>query len=239
MIELRNITKTYPVKNGRRYVLKDVSLVIPDGTNIAVLGPNGAGKSTLLKLLGGAEFADRGEIICDKEMSWPLGMGTGFQGSLTGRQNLEFVCNINGLQRSQRRRVAEYVYEFAELGEYFDMPVNTYSSGMRSRLSFGLSMAFKFEVYLIDELTAVGDRGFKQKAKDAFRGLRNRAQLIYVSHSMETLKDACESALFVHDGQLDYFADIEEGIEVYKEYADNRRKQSKNAKTSRKKKKRG
>lgn len=218
MIELRNVTKTYPVKNGLRYVLRNVSLVIPGRANIAVLGPNGAGKSTFLRLIGGAEPADKGTIITDTEVSWPLGLTSGFQGSLTGRQNVLFVCRINGLSPGQIRSVIQQVTEFAEIGEYFEMPVYTYSSGMRARLSFGLSMAFDFDVYLIDELTSVGDIIFREKAKAAFEKIRKRASLIFVSHNMRVLRESCQSALFLRDGQADYYQDINEGIEAYTAY---------------------
>lgn len=218
MIELRNITKTYPVQSGLRYVLRDVSLIIPSKTNLAILGPNGAGKSTFLRLIGGAEPADSGEILTDQEISWPLGISSGFQGSLTGRENVLFVCRINGLNLDESRYVINQVTNFAELGEYFDMPVNTYSSGMRARLSFGLSMSFEFDVYLIDELTSVGDTIFREKAKAAFENIRNRASLIFVSHSLKTLRDSCQSALFLRDGQADYFPHIEDGISAYQEY---------------------
>ncbi|RYG98025.1 MAG: ABC transporter ATP-binding protein [Alphaproteobacteria bacterium] len=218
MIELVNVTKHYPVKNGIRYVLKDVSLVVPDRTNIAVLGPNGAGKSTFLRLIGGSEAADSGSIITDSEISWPLGLSTGFQGSLTGRQNILFVCRINGLYPEQIHSVMRHVTEFAEIGEYFDMPVNTYSSGMRARLSFGLSMAFEFDVYLIDELTSVGDAIFREKAKAAFEKIRKRASLIFVSHNLRTLRQSCQSALFLRDGKADFYEDIEVGIEAYHDF---------------------
>ncbi len=218
MIELRNVTKTYPVKNGLRYVLRDVSLVIPSRANIAVLGPNGAGKSTFLRLIGGAEPADKGIILSDTEVSWPLGLTSGFQGSLTGRQNVLFVCRINGLSTGQIRSVIKQVTDFAEIGEYFEMPVYTYSSGMRARLSFGLSMAFDFDVYLIDELTSVGDAIFREKAKAAFEKIRKRASLIFVSHNMKTLRESCQSALFLRDGQADFYQDINDGIEVYNAY---------------------
>jgi capsular polysaccharide transport system ATP-binding protein len=132
MIELRNVTKYYPVRNGVRYVLNDVSVTIPSDTNVAVIGSNGAGKSTFLRLIGGAEPANSGTILTDAEISWPLGLASGFQGSLTGRQNVLFVCQINGLDRFESRHVIRQVSEFAEIGEYFDMPVNTYSSGMRA-----------------------------------------------------------------------------------------------------------
>jgi capsular polysaccharide transport system ATP-binding protein len=218
MIELRNLTKWYPVKNGVRYVLRDVSLVIPSRTNLAILGPNGAGKSTLLRLIGGAESANSGTILTDQEISWPLGLASGFQGSLTGRQNVLFVCRINGLGFDESGYVISQVTAFAELGEYFDMPVNTYSSGMRARLSFGLSMAFEFDVYLIDELTSVGDMIFREKAKAAFEKIRKRASLIFVSHNLRTLRQSCQSALFMRDGMADFYQDIDEGIDAYKEF---------------------
>ena len=218
MIELRNITKTYPVHNGLRYVLRDVSLIIPSKTNLAILGPNGAGKSTFLRLIGGAEPADSGEIITDEEISWPLGLASGFQGSLTGKQNVLFVCQINGLSVDESRHVINQVTAFAELGEYFNMPVSTYSSGMRARLSFGMSMAFEFDVYLIDELTSVGDMIFREKAKAAFENIRKRASLVFVSHSLKTLRDSCQSALFLRDGQADYFQNIDDGIAAYEDY---------------------
>lgn len=223
MIELQNVTKYYPVQNGLRYVLRDVSLVIPDRTNLAILGPNGAGKSTLLRVIGGAEPANSGTIITNSEISWPLGLSSGFQGSFTGRENVKFVCQINGLDRTDTAEVLQQVVDFAEIGEYFDMPVNTYSSGMRSRLSFGLSMAFAFDVYLVDELTSVGDAIFREKAKAAFERIRKRASLIFVSHNLKTLKDSCQSALFLRDGQADFFPDIDAGIDAYMDYMRERR----------------
>jgi capsular polysaccharide transport system ATP-binding protein len=230
MIELRNVTKTYPVKTGVRYVLRDVSLVLPDRANIAVLGPNGAGKSTFLRLIGGAEAADTGTIITDADISWPLGISSGFQGSLTGRQNVLFVCRINGLSPAQIKEVMRQVNEFAEIGEYFDMPVNTYSSGMRARLGFGLSMAFEFDVYLIDELTSVGDAIFREKAKAAFRHIRSRASLVFVSHNLKTLREACQSALFLRDGMADFYQDIDDGVAAYQEYIREHRNQGREIK---------
>ncbi len=227
MIELRNVSKTYPIKSGVRHVLRDVSLIIPSRSNIAVLGPNGAGKSTFLRLIGGAEPADSGTIITDSDISWPLGLTTGFQGSLTGRQNVLFVCRINGLEPAQIKEVIRQVTDFAEIGEYFDMPVYTYSSGMRARLSFGLSMAFEFDVYLVDELTSVGDAIFREKAKAAFENIRKRASLIFVSHNMKTLRESCQSALFLRDGQADFYPVITEGIDAYNEYIQEHRNHGK------------
>jgi capsular polysaccharide transport system ATP-binding protein len=218
MIELRNVCKSYAVNNGFRHVLRDVSLLIPDKTNIAVLGPNGAGKSTLLSIIGGAEQADSGTIITDSDISWPLGLNSGFQGSLTGRQNVNFVCQINGLGEKLTRRVNDQVIAFTQIAEYYDMPVSTYSSGMRARLSFGLSMSFKFDVYLIDELTSVGDAIFREKADAAFEEIRNRASLIFVSHNLVTLRTTCDSALFLRDGQATFYKDIDEGLQAYEEF---------------------
>jgi capsular polysaccharide transport system ATP-binding protein len=218
MIELLNVSKYYPVKAGVKHILKDVSLTIPDSTNLAVLGPNGAGKSTLLRLIGGAEAPNKGRIRSNRSISWPLGIGSGFQSSLTGLQNVLFVCRINGLTPDQTRQVIEEVMEFTELGDYFNLPVKSYSSGMRARLSFGLSMAFLFDVYLIDELTSVGDAIFRAKAKQAFSNLRHRASIIFVSHNLQTLRESCDSALFLHDGTAAFFPNIEDGIGAYQEY---------------------
>jgi capsular polysaccharide transport system ATP-binding protein len=218
MIELKNVTKSYPLEKGRRYVLRDVSIVLPADSNIALLGPNGAGKSTFLRLISGAEPADSGEIITNLKVSWPLGLSSGFQKSLTGRQNVAFVCNINGLNNSQIRNVISQVTEFAELGDYFDMPIKTYSSGMRARLGFGLSMTFKFDVYIVDELTSVGDAIFRKKAKQAFEEFRERATLIFASHNMDTLRENCDSAIFIRNGMIDYYPDVEDGIKAYSNF---------------------
>jgi capsular polysaccharide transport system ATP-binding protein len=224
MIQLKNVTKFYQTRTGPRYILKDVSLVIPDRANLAVLGPNGAGKSTFLRMIGGAEMPNSGKIVSDVLISWPLGISSGFQGSLTGRSNVLFVCKINGLSIKWCRRVVEEVKAFAELGEYFDMPVASYSSGMRARLSFGLSMAFAFDVYLIDELTSVGDANFRKKAVNAFEQLKERASLIYVSHSLSSLRQTCDCALFLRDGNATFYPDIEEGMAAYLKYCAAHRK---------------
>lgn len=218
MIELQNVTKYYPTNTGVRHILENVSITIPGGTNLAVLGPNGAGKSTFLRLIGETELPNSGKIISDESISWPLGLNSGFQPNLTGRQNVMFVCRINGLIAAQVRQVINEVIDFTELGEYFDLPVKTYSSGMRARLSFGLSMAFEFDIYLIDELTSVGDAIFRQKAKKAFADLRSRASIIFVSHNLNTLRESCDSALFLHEGTAQYFPSFEEGVKAYQQY---------------------
>jgi capsular polysaccharide transport system ATP-binding protein len=219
MISIQNVTKYYPMKGGAtHYVLKDVSLEIPSNHSIGVLGPNGAGKSTLLRMIGGAESPNSGSIQTKSNVSWPLGVGVGFQGSLSGRQNVLFVCQINGLSKAETKQVLEGVIDFTELGEFFDMPVKSYSSGMRARLGFGLSINFDFDYYLIDELTSVGDAIFRTKAAKEFERIKQSSSLIYVAHNLKSLEDSCQSALFLRDGDVTYYEDIKEGINAYQEY---------------------
>jgi capsular polysaccharide transport system ATP-binding protein len=225
MIQLKNVTKYYPLKGGgRHYVVKNISLTLPSHRSLGILGPNGAGKSTLLRLIGGAESVNSGKISTSSSVSWPLGLGVGFQGSLSGRQNVLFVCQINGLSKDETNQVIENVQSFAELGPFFDMPVKSYSSGMRAKLGFGLSISFDFDYYLIDELTSVGDAIFKSKAKAEFKKIKQKASLVFVAHNLAALRDACDSAVFLREGKATYHEDINEGIALYEEYIKNKRK---------------
>ena len=223
MISIRNVTKYYPMRKGEvHYVLKDVNLEIPSHHSVAIIGPNGSGKSTLLRMIGGAEAPNSGSIVTRSRISWPLGLGIGFQGSLTGRQNIDFVCQINGLNQEQRDQVLEHVINFAELGKFFDMPVKSYSSGMRARLGFGLSISFDFDCYLIDELTSVGDIIFKKKAKKAFQQISKTSSLIYVSHSLGSLKKYCQSGIFLREGEATYYEKVQDAIDAYEAYIKDR-----------------
>ena len=216
MIELRNVTKFYHLEGGgRHYVVKNLSLDIPPNKNIAILGPNGAGKSTLLRMIGGAEAPNSGTIESKSNISWPLGVSAGFQGSLTGRENVNFVCKINGLTKEQTLATLEAVQEFAEIGDFFDQRVKTYSSGMRARVAFGLSIIFDFDYYLIDELTAVGDASFRKKAQIEFAKIKERASLVFVSHNLQMLLESCDAAILLKDGEGIYYQDIKEGIKAY------------------------
>lgn len=218
MIEVRNLYKRYRNHHGSPWVLNDLNFHIPTGVSVGLIGRNGAGKSTLLRLLGGMDIPDKGEIIRDCTMSWPIGLKGGFQPSMTGRQNVKFVARVHG--RSNIGEIIDYVEQFAEIGRAFDEPVKIYSSGMKSRLAFGLSLAFDFDVYLSDEATAVGDKAFKEKAKQAFRDKVGQASLIMVSHSEGILRQLCQSAIWVKDGEALWFDDIAEGLAAYNEYAD-------------------
>ncbi|HAN4429048.1 TPA: ABC transporter ATP-binding protein, partial [Escherichia coli] len=194
MIAIENLTKSYKTQNGRHYVLKDVNLLFPEGKSIAFIGHNGAGKSTLLRIIGGIDRPDKGRIVTDKTISWPVGLSGGFQGSLTGRENVKFVARLYSKNNELRDKI-DFVKDFSELGKYFDMPIKTYSSGMRSRLGFGLSMAFDFDYYLVDEITAVGDARFKKKCIDLFNQKRDKSNLLMVSHNLNSLADYCDHAI--------------------------------------------
>ncbi|HGC3063129.1 TPA: ABC transporter ATP-binding protein, partial [Escherichia coli] len=215
MIAIENLTKSYKTQNGRHYVLKDVNLLFPEGKSIAFIGHNGAGKSTLLRIIGGIDRPDKGRIVTDKTISWPVGLSGGFQGSLTGRENVKFVARLYSKNNELRDKI-DFVKDFSELGKYFDMPIKTYSSGMRSRLGFGLSMAFDFDYYLVDEITAVGDARFKKKCIDLFNQKRDKSNLLMVSHNLNSLADYCDHAiLFDKQQNVHLFSEIEEAIYQY------------------------
>ena len=216
MIKIENLTKSYRTPTSRHYVFKDLNLEIPSGKSVAFIGRNGAGKSTLLRMIGGIDRPDSGKIITNKTISWPVGLAGGFQGSLTGRENVKFVARLYAKQEELKEKI-EFVEEFAELGKYFDMPIKTYSSGMRSRLGFGLSMAFKFDYYIVDEVTAVGDARFKEKCAQLFKERHKESSFLMVSHSLNSLKEFCDVAIvFKDDNAVSFHEDVQEGIEEYK-----------------------
>ncbi|ENM5927055.1 ABC transporter ATP-binding protein [Vibrio mimicus] len=212
MIELVDVSKSYKTPNGSKQVLNPCSLTFPRGRNIGLLGVNGAGKSTLLRMIAGSEAPTTGKIIRNVKMSWPLGFAGGFNGSLTGYENLRFVTRIYG---EDIKRVEAFVSDFSELGDYLNMPIKSYSSGMKARLAFGLSMAMDFECYLVDEITGVGDRRFQEKCRDAFKARSEHASIIMVSHSMPTLKEHCDMGAVLDRGELTFYQDINEAIDVY------------------------
>ena len=213
MIEFRKVTKSYELSGGKRNIILDnVSFEFPDKKNIGVLGVNGAGKSTLLRLIAGSEYPDSGRIIRRGKYSWPLGFAGSFHGSLTGIENLRFACRIYD---ADIPAVTEYVKEFSELGRYIDEPIKNYSSGMRSRLAFALSMAIDFEVYLVDEIMGVGDQGFQNKCRDAFEAKREKSSMILVSHNMKTVREYSDVAILLTGEHLEIHEDVDEAIEKY------------------------
>lgn len=209
MIRLENLTKSFKRKGEIQYIAKNVSFTIPRGDSIGLLGRNGAGKSTLLKLIAGTIKPTSGRILRLANVSFPLGFQGSFNGSLTGEQNVRFVARIYGQDTDD---LVEYVERFAELGKAYYMPVKTYSSGMKARLAFGVSMGVDFDYYLVDEITAVGDANFRKKCKRVFEDKLKSSDIIMVSHSDSTLKEYCSTGIVLEDGNLSYFANIDDAI---------------------------
>jgi capsular polysaccharide transport system ATP-binding protein len=215
MLELRHITKSYPTPQGRRYVFRNLSFDFPVGANVGLIGRNGAGKSTLLRILGGIDMPDSGRVHTESSVSWPVGLTGGFLNMLGARENVEFVCRILGAHGRDMRRKVDFVREFAEIGEYFDLPMKSLSTGMRSRVAFGLSMAFDFDYYLIDEVMAVGDAEFRKKSREVLKERLTRANLILTSHNMADIRQYCDLVVVVDRGNTVLFNDVEAGIRNY------------------------
>jgi capsular polysaccharide transport system ATP-binding protein len=216
VIEAHNLTKVYATRDGYNVVLDDVSARFPARTNVGILGLNGAGKSTLLRILAGTEQPDAGRVVHHGRVSWPIGFSGGFNGSLTAEENCRFVARLYG---SDLDATVAFALEFSELGDYFDMPVRTYSQGMRARLAFGLSMAIDFDVYLVDEVTAVGDRRFRQRCQDAFAERADHSSLIIVSHSDSTIRQYCDRCAVLRNGRLEWFDDVDQAVAAHAEAA--------------------
>ncbi len=205
MIRLEHVAKAYRTRSGRRVVLDNASATFESGHNFGILGVNGAGKSTLIRLLAGSELPDREIVRRYARVSFPLGFGGTFHGALSGRENAAFVARIYG---ARIRAMVGWVEEFAELGEYFDMPVNTYSAGMRARLAFAACLAIDFDVYLIDEVTEIGDQRFRRKCAEAFRARMAHSDIILVTHNPQTIRQYCDRGAILADGALSLYDDV-------------------------------
>ena len=212
MIRAENLTKSYKVGGGRRVILDRLNFTIGRNDKVGLLGRNGAGKTTLIKLIGNVEMPTSGRITRGMSVSWPLGFSGGFQGSLTGYDNARFIARIYG---RDYRDLREFVEDFTELGVQLRMPVKHYSSGMRARLAFALSLAIEFDCYMIDEIILVGDQNFHRKCRhELFEKRADRAMLL-ASHSPDVIREFCNRAMVLDRGHGTMYEDLDEGLAVY------------------------
>lgn len=214
MIVLRNLTKTFSHKGQKKVVADNLNALFPSKISVGLLGRNGAGKSTLLKIIAGTSGPTSGEILSDGTISFPIGFSGSFHPDMTGAQNTRFIARIYGIDADF---LAAYVADFAELGQHFYQPFRSYSSGMKSRLSFGVSMGLSFDTYLVDEITAVGDASFKAKSRAVFLDRMQKSGALFVSHSTGMLREMCTAGAVLEGGHLTYFADIDDAIALHKE----------------------
>jgi capsular polysaccharide transport system ATP-binding protein len=209
MIALHNLCKSFRLNGISTTVLHNASMVFPAGRSVALLGRNGAGKSTLLRLIAGTLMPNAGQIQCKGSVSWPVGFAGSFHGDLTGAQNTRFIARIYGVDGDE---LVDFTADFADLGKQFHLPFRSYSSGMKARLAFGVSMGIAFDTYLVDEVTAVGDAAFRNKSNDLFQARMQTAGSVVVSHSMGLVRDLCDAAAVLEAGQLNYYDDVDAAI---------------------------
>ncbi|OJY28937.1 ABC transporter ATP-binding protein [Gemmobacter sp. LW-1] len=213
MIRFVNLCKSYSLGHSRKVIVDNLTLTLPPGKSLALLGRNGAGKSTLLRMVAGSIQPDSGRILSDGTISWPVGLGGSLHKEMTGAQNVRFLARVYGVDTEE---LEDFVADFAELGSHFHMPVRSYSSGMRSRLAFGASMGIRFDTYLVDEVTAVGDARFRKKSRTVFRDRMAQSGAILVAHDLNALRDYCDAGLILENGRLYVFDDLDEAITVHK-----------------------
>lgn len=214
MIRLENLTKIYSLDGRIKKVADNVNVTFPTGVSVGLLGRNGAGKSSLMRMISGAMLPTSGRILSDGTISWPVGFAGSFNKELTGEQNTRFIARVYGVDTDE---MSEFVEDFAELGDHFHLPIRTYSSGMKARLAFGMSMAVPFDTYLVDEVSAPGDAAFKDKSMRVFEARMASAGALVVSHSMGQMRKMCEAGAVLENGRLSYFHDIEDAISAHME----------------------
>jgi capsular polysaccharide transport system ATP-binding protein len=214
MIRLTDVNKVYPTGAGPAHVLRGVNLTVRPGERVGILGRNGAGKSTLIRLVSGAELPSSGTVERGMSVSWPLAFGGAFQGTLTGLDNLRFICRIYGVDPADK---VDFVEEFSELGIYLREPVKTYSSGMRARLAFAISMVIEFDCFLIDEIIAVGDERFHQKCNHELFVKRGDRAMIIVSHNASFIEEHCSRAAVLINGELHHSGSLDDAFAIYRQ----------------------
>lgn len=209
MIELRNLSKSFRTGRGAKIVADNISAVFPPGKAVALFGRNGAGKSTMLQMISGNLMPDSGQILRTGNISYPVGFAGSFHRDLSGAQNTRFIARIYGVDTDE---LLDFVEDFASLGGHFHMPVRSYSSGMRSRLAFGISMGIRFDTYLVDEVTSVGDAAFRRKSAAIFKARMAHSGAIVVTHSLTEVRNLCDSGAVLEAGQLHMYDRLDDAI---------------------------
>ena len=209
MIRFEQLTKVFRMEGKSKVVADAISTTFPTGRSVALLGRNGAGKSTLLQMIAGTMDPTSGRIVSTGTISWPVGFAGSVHGDLSGAQNTRFSARIYGVDCDE---LVDFVEDFAGLGEHFRLPFRTYSSGMKARLAFGVSMGIDFGTYLVDEVTAVGDAAFRTKSDRVFKARMERAGAVVVSHSMAQIRQMCDAGAVLEHGKLTYYDNVEDAI---------------------------
>lgn len=215
MIKLINVSKYFVTPFGRHYVFRDVNLELPLDRNVGVIGPNGAGKSTFLRLLAGADHPSSGSIVKSGSISPPMGLTPVLQSSLSALENVKFAGRIYGMTKPEIDQMVSYVRDLAKIGHYFEMPVNTYSAGMRQKVAFGINMSMQFDYYLFDEISAGGDREFRKTAKAMVAERLRTSRFVMTSHDTSELLELCDAGIVIKDGTLTYFDDVRDAAIFY------------------------
>lgn len=211
-IEAHALSKVFPTEHGRTVAVNHVSFTVHPGERLGILGPNGSGKSTLIKILAGILAPTSGYVHRGLTLSWPLALTSGFEGQLTGYDNVRFLSKLYGMGF---RETFDYVTDFSELGRHIHTPVRFYSDGMRMRLAFALSLAMNFECYLIDEVILVGDRRFQLKCHDELFSRRKHCGMIIAVHDAGIIKEYCGAALLMKDGRGRLLHDLNLAARIY------------------------
>lgn len=209
MVRLENLSMRFATRRSYKVLFDDISITFPTGSSVGLLGRNGAGKSTLLQIIAGAIEPTRGKVVSDGAVSWPVGFAGSFHRNMTGAQNIRFIARVYGVDTGE---LLKFVADFAELGAHFYMPVHSYSSGMKSRLAFGASMGIRFDTYLVDEVTSVGDAAFRKQSAEMFRARMVDSSAVVVTHSMGQVRELCNSGAVLEAGKLTYYDDLDEAI---------------------------
>lgn len=212
MIRLEALSKAYRFQGSVKHIVRDGNIVIPSGARVGLLGRNGAGKSTLLQLIAGTINPDRGRVRVTGNISWPIGLAGCIHNELSGIQNVRFIARVYGVDTDQ---LVDFVEDFAQLGGHYRQPVRTYSSGMRARLNFGMSMGINFDTYLIDEVTSVGDASFQARSHDLFLDRVNNSGAIFVSHSNAQVRRFCHHGIVLENGKMTWFDNVEDAIDQH------------------------